>query len=68
MLTRLRMERQKRNWTLAYAAEQLDITEASLSRIERREINPSYVTQQRIKKLFNKPIDYLLQQTDDQTA
>lgn len=57
---RLKQERERRNWTQKYAAEQSGISHTVLSNYERDFRDPDTDTLKRLAELYDVKVDYLL--------
>lgn len=64
---RLKMEREKRNWSQKYVAEKIGITNTVLSNYERDYRDPDTETLRKLAELYDVPTDYLLGRTDKPT-
>lgn len=53
LITKIKQERLKRNWTLEYIAKNIGLTNQAISRIETGKQKPSYDVLIKICKLFN---------------
>lgn len=58
--TRLKKEREKRNWSQIYVAKRIGITNAVLSNYERDHRDPDTETLKKLAELYEVSIDYLL--------
>lgn len=63
--SRLKKEREKRNWSQVYVAKKIGITNAVLSNYERDYRDPDTETLKKLALLYGVKTDYLLGLTDD---
>jgi len=63
--SRLKKEREKRNWSQKYVAEKIGITNTVLSNYERDYRDPDTETLKKLSDLYEVSTDYLLGRTDD---
>lgn len=63
--SRLKKERELRNWTQKYVADKIGITNAVLSNYERDYRDPDTETLKKLADLYEVSIDYLLGRTDE---
>lgn len=63
--TRLKKEREKRNWSQIYVGKKIGITNAVLSNYERDYRDPDTETLKKLAELYGVSIDYLLGRTDN---
>lgn len=66
--SRLKKEREKRNWSQIYVAKKIGITNAVLSNYERDYRDPDTDTLKKLALLYGVKTDYLLGITDDPTG
>ncbi len=66
--SRLKKERERRNWSQIYVAEKIGITNAVLSNYERNYRDPDTETLKKLALLYEVKTDYLLGITDNPTA
>lgn len=66
--SRLKKEREKRNWSQVYVAKKIGITNAVLSNYERDYRDPDTETLKKLALLYGVKTDYLLGLTDDPTT
>jgi transcriptional regulator with XRE-family HTH domain len=63
--SRLKKEREKRNWSQLYVAEKIGITNAVLSNYERDVRDPDTSTLKKMADLYEVSTDYLISGTND---
>ena len=66
--SRLKKERERRNWSQVYVAEKIGITNAVLSNYERDYRDPDTETLKKLALLYGVKTDYLLSITDHPIA
>lgn len=66
--SRLKKEREKRNWSQVYVAKKIGITNAVLSNYERDYRDPDTATLKKLALLYEVNTDYLLGMTDNPSS